>query len=114
VISISALNFFNATFAFSTALLVFRALNRMDRGTDHALRVSFALVCAGLIGEAFSSVLTESWQHSVDVLLFGGLMAAFLGTRRVSEAVLLTNAWRARLSLAVSVLTFVVFLAGIS
>jgi hypothetical protein len=114
MISTSMLNFFNAAFAFSTALLIFRAINRMNRGTDHALRVSFTLVCAGLIGEAFSSVLTESWQQSVDALLFGGLMAAFLGTRRVSEAVLLTNEWRMRVSLGVSAVTFLIFLAGIA
>jgi hypothetical protein len=114
MISISALNFFNAAFAFSTAALIFRAINHMDRGTDHALRVAFPLICAALIGEAFSSVLTQTWQRSVDMLLYGGLMAAFVGTRRVSEAVLLTDHWRMRASLAISVVTFVVFLAGIA
>jgi lysozyme len=44
MISVSTLNIFNAVFAFSTAVLIFRALNHMNKQTDFALKLSFALV----------------------------------------------------------------------
>lgn len=131
MISSLAVAWINAAIAAISAALVFRAINRMNGVTDHAMRFSFAVIGAGLAGEACVIALPEmaswnrtlaalndlmgGWQDSIDTLLFGGLLAAFIGTRRVPAMIpRLSDAWRVRLSVATSSITFVLFLAGIA
>jgi hypothetical protein len=114
MISISSEAWINAAIAAIGAALVFRAMNRMNGVTDHAMRFSFALIGAGLAGEAFSTLLPDAWQEGIDTLLFGGLLAAFLGTRRVPAMIPgLSEMWRVRLSVGTCAITFAAFLAGV-
>jgi hypothetical protein len=109
------MSWINAVFAATGALLAFRAINRMNGITDHAMRFSFVLIGVGLAGEVVSGLLPDAWQHGIDTLLFGGLLAAFIGTRRVPAMIVgLSEAWRVRLGVGVCVLAFAAFLVGLA
>lgn len=115
MIPISAVGWVNAGLCAITAALAFRAINRMNGITDHAMRFSFALIAAGLAGEALATWLPGAWQEGIDTLLFGGLLAAFLGTRRVPAMIPgLSEIWRVRLAVGACAIAFVVFLAGVA
>jgi len=104
----------NATFCTLAAALVYRAINRMDATTDHAMRYAFVLICCGLLGEAISTWLPAVWQQSVDTLLFGGLFAWVIGTRRAGGIAGIPESWRPYVSIAASAIAFLVFLAGVT
>jgi hypothetical protein len=114
MISLSMTMYVNAAFCALAAALLYRAINRMNASTDHAMRFAFVLMCAGLVGEAFATKLPAVWQEGIDTLLFGGLFAWIVGTRRAGTIAGIPEAWRGRVSVVVSAIAFLVFLAGVT
>lgn len=84
---------FNACLALVVALLIIGTLNHMQAGkTPMAVMFSMVLIFAGMVGQgagvligqlaALLNVRVHGWDHFVDTLLYGGLLAFVLACRR--------------------------------
>lgn len=109
---------FNAVLALVVAGVLISTINNMQDGkTPPAVMLSMVLIFAGMLGQGVGVLSGKfgeafgldffSWDHFVDTLLYGGLLAFVLACRRfpiskrkVAKAILLD-----RLSIGVSALT---------
>lgn len=117
------LELMNGALAGAGAFAVLIAVNHMGPQTSRAIRCAFVTTGAGLLGECLSSVpallayfglrsrILFEWQLAYDSLLYGGVLALLIGSRRMP--VLLPERWVGRLSLAVTLVTWAIFLFGI-
>ena len=90
---------------------VFGCLNAMNGATDLAIRLALVTLGAGLAGEAAASWLPERWQLVCDTVLFGGVVAFAVATRRAARWV--RPELMPRLALAIVTATWLVFFIGI-
>lgn len=102
--------FANVFLAITGALVAFGSINRMENGTGRAIRCAFATTCAGLLGAAISTLLPEHWQVSVDTLLYGGILALLIASRR--RPAVIREHWVTPISFSITVSTWGLFLLG--
>ncbi len=109
------LEILNVVLAFLGTLVAFGALHRMTPKTECTIIFAFALTAAGLAGQGLGAILEwlgrDAWQPAFDTLIYGGATALMIGTRR--QTIWLQPDWMPRLSLLVSSITLVAFLAGL-
>jgi hypothetical protein len=101
----------NLIVATAGALVAMGAINRMSRETECTIIASFVTVGAGLIGYALGTVLPGRWQHTMDTVLLGGIVALLVGTRR--HTIWINPALMPRISACVSIATWAYFLWNI-
>jgi len=111
VAGLSPHEWLNLTLAALAMLVAFGAVNRMTCDTPRTIKVSFVTVGAGLIGVCLGYFAPDRWQLPFDTVLFGGLLALLVGTRR--QTIWLHPRWMPLVSGWCSVLTWVVFLATV-
>ena len=97
----------NVALATAGALVAIGAVNRMSRETELPIIAAFATVGAGLIGYTLGSFAPARWQHGMDTVLLGGLLALLVGTRR--QTIWLPPRWMPIISAFVSVGTWLLF-----
>lgn len=71
----------NSVLAAVGAGLLICVAARMSKGTCHRLRTAFALVFAGLAGDALSLIFA-GWHAYVTTILYLGLIVWFIFNRR--------------------------------
>ncbi len=93
------------------ALLAIAALEKMQRGSNCAIRWAVLLMLMASIGQALGPVL-RTWDHYVDTLLYGGMIAFLLANhRRMSTGV--PARWALPASYAASIATVLIVLVDI-
>lgn len=101
----------NFVIAVIGALVALGAANRMSPKTECTIIFAFATVGVGFIAWAIGTFLPDSWQQAFETLLLGGVVALLIGTRR--QTIWLAPTWMPRISIAVSVVTWIAFFWGI-
>lgn len=101
----------NALAAVATGIICVCAIARMDRTTSHSVRFAIVLIAAGLFGEAMAAAF-QAWEPYFDALLYGGIAAYLLASRRKEGSVSIATTQRA--SLMVSAGTFLYFFLSLS
>ena len=83
----------NAILALITSGVIVSTLNHMAKGkTPPAVMLAMVVIFAGMVGQgagvligqlaAFAGVTAHGWDHFVDTLLYGGLLAFVMACRR--------------------------------
>ena len=98
----------NIGLAVMGVLVAFGAVHRMSAETECPIILAFVTVASGLGGQILGAL---AWQGVFDTLLFGGVTALMIGTRR--QTVWISPDWMPRVSLAVSLLSWAAFLVGL-
>lgn len=104
----NAIENLNAVLAVLGVLVAFGAVHRMSPETECPIIFAFVTVATGLCGQLLGQL---AWQSVFDTLLFGGVTALMIGTRR--QTVWISPDWMPRVSLAVSLLSWTAFLIAL-
>ncbi len=100
----------NLVFAVAGALVAFGAIVRMSSETERPIIFAFITVGSGLIGQGLTNFLPDQWELSFDTLLYGGILALLVGTRR--QTIALKPKWMPVISLCTSGATWCIFLGA--
>ena len=84
---------FNACLALITSLVIVSTLNHMAKGkTPPAIMLAMVVIFAGMVGQGAGVLIGQlaelvgekahGWDHFVDTLLYGGLLAFVMACRR--------------------------------
>lgn len=73
--------YFNCVLAAIAAVLVGSCLNKMSRASSCAVRWSLLLVLVACVGQAIGPAV-KTWDHYVDTLMYGGIVAFLLANNR--------------------------------
>lgn len=110
--SLGWLEWVNLLLLIGGALVVLGAVERMTQETPLTIKVGFVTVGAGLLGEAILYLLPSLWQEPIDTVLYGGIVALVIGTRR--RTICIDPRWMPMLSGLVSAGTWLLFFASIT
>ena len=101
----------NILFALGSAVVAVCSISRMTPATSHSVRYAMVLLTAGLAGQSLAAFFS-AWAPYFDALLYGGITALLLASRRVEGRVSVhsTQRW----SIAVSACTFIYFFLWLS
>lgn len=97
----------NLVFAVAGALVAFGAIVRMSGDTERPIIFAFVTVGSGLIGQGLTNFVPDQWELSFDTLLYGGILALLVGTRR--QTIALPKEWMPVISLCTSGATWCIF-----
>jgi hypothetical protein len=75
----------NTLVALAVGLVAIGAVKRMSARTDCAVRWAILLIVVGGIGQAIG-FFSETWDHYLDTLFYGGVLALLLAEQRGQKA----------------------------
>lgn len=107
IVAMSVHAWINFFLALAGALVALGAANRMSIETERTIILAFVTLGAGLLGGCMSYFMPERWQLGFDTLLYGGVLALLVGTRR--RTIWLDPRWMPVVSVWSTILTWAVF-----
>jgi uncharacterized membrane protein YwzB len=95
----------NSLIALAIAFVALGSIKCMNGITPHSLRAAMVMVFVGAGGQALGFA-AGAWDHYLDTLLYGGILALLIGNRRAP--VWIPPAWSPRLAIITSMVTVVI------